>query len=61
MPVTVNFGSIAGQVSFAALTMPGLYQINVKLPDNVPDGDVPVTIQIGGLSSQSNAFISIQR
>lgn len=61
VPVTVNFGSMAGQVSFAGLTMPGLYQINVKLPDNVSDGDVPVTIQIGGLTSQSNAFVSVQR
>jgi uncharacterized protein (TIGR03437 family) len=61
-PVTLRIGSTSNITpSFAGLSATGLYQINVKVPDDAPNGDVPVVATIGGVSTQSNAFISVQR
>ncbi len=59
--VTVTFGSLAGEVQFAGQTATGLYQINVKVPDAAPDGDIPVTATVGGVQTQSSALISVQK
>lgn len=60
-PVSVRFGSMSGEVSFAGLTAAGLYQINVKVPDAAPDGDIAVVAEIGGVSSPDTAFLTIQK
>jgi uncharacterized protein (TIGR03437 family) len=39
----------------------GLYQFNVRLPLTVPDGDVPVSIEIGGQRTQNGATIRVRR
>jgi len=39
----------------------GLFLMVVRVPDAVPDGDVPVTAEIGGMRSPDNVFISVQR
>ncbi|MBV8818597.1 MAG: hypothetical protein JO022_09595, partial [Acidobacteriaceae bacterium] len=44
-------GVVAGSV--------GLYQINVKVPANAPNGDLPLMVQIGTATSASNAVISV--
>jgi uncharacterized protein (TIGR03437 family) len=59
-PVTVRIGGVAAITQFAGIVSPGEYQFNVVVP-NVPDGDNPVSIEIGGSSSQSNAFLTIRR
>ncbi|HXP88482.1 MAG TPA: hypothetical protein VN841_27380 [Bryobacteraceae bacterium] len=59
-PVTVNVGGVAASTQFAGITGPGLYQFNVIVP-NVPNGDNPVTVEIGGGSSQANVFLFVQR
>jgi uncharacterized protein (TIGR03437 family) len=58
----VTVGGIPATVSFAGLIpgFAGLYQFNVVVPDAVSDGDQPVVVQIGGVSSP-NAYITIQR
>ena len=58
--VTVRVGGIAAITQFAGIVSPGEYQFNIVVP-NAPDGDNAVSIQIGGSSSQSNAFLTIQR
>jgi uncharacterized protein (TIGR03437 family) len=37
----------------------GLYQVNLRVPATVPDGDQPLTITVGGISSPSKAFITV--
>ena len=39
----------------------GLYQIAVRLPDNVPNGDQPLQVTIGGQSIPDGVFLNIQR
>jgi uncharacterized protein (TIGR03437 family) len=58
--VTVWVGGIPAQVQFAGITMAGLWQINVRLPDNLPDGDALVAADIGGVRSQDSAFITVR-
>jgi uncharacterized protein (TIGR03437 family) len=37
----------------------GLYQIVVKVPDNAPAGDLPVTMTVDGVSSPDGPFITV--
>jgi len=39
----------------------GLYQFNVRLPLTAPDGDVAVSIEIGGQSTPTGATIRVRR
>jgi uncharacterized protein (TIGR03437 family) len=57
--VTVTIGSTPAEVIWAGLVGPGLYQINVRVPSSLPDGDQPVVAFIGGLSSQSSALLKV--
>lgn len=38
----------------------GLYQINILIPAATPDGDLPVVISVGGVSSPSGGYISVR-
>ncbi|MGP0075987.1 MAG: choice-of-anchor V domain-containing protein [Bryobacteraceae bacterium] len=64
--ITVTIGGTtldASDVLYAGLSpgsISGLYQINVRIPSTAPSGDVPVTISIGGIETQSGATIPIQ-
>ncbi len=52
------------EVPYAGLSpgsISGLYQFNVRIPDTVPEGDVPVEVRIGGLSTQSGATTPVRR
>ncbi len=46
--VKVHIDATPAAVAFAGLTASGLYQINVTVPD-LPDGDYPVTAEVGGV------------
>lgn len=55
--VFINSGFVdPGDVQFSGLApgFAGLWQINVKVPSNVPPGDVPVFIIYGGINSVLN-------
>jgi uncharacterized protein (TIGR03437 family) len=64
--ITVTIGSTtlaSSDILYAGLSpgsINGLYQINVRIPSTAPSGEVPVTILIGGLPTQSGATIPIQ-
>ena len=47
-------GLVPGSIS-------GLYQINVRLPATLADGDVPVVVRVGGGESQAGATIPVRR
>ena len=38
----------------------GLYQLVVKVPDNAPDGELPVTLTIDGVASPEGPFVAVQ-
>ena len=58
----VTIGGVQADVSFAGLlpNFAGLYQFNVKVPDNASDGDQKVTVEIGGATSP-DAYVTVQR
>ncbi len=60
IPVTARFGDQQAPVHFAGLApgFVGLYQVNIQVPEGV-SGDVPLTIQAGGRSSNA-VIVSIR-
>ena len=56
----VRIGNVVANVPFAGLVGSGLYQFNVTVP-NVPPGDQAVVIEIGGATTQNNAYITVGR
>lgn len=56
---TVTIGGASAKVVFAGLTAPGLYQINVVVPNGLAAGDNAIQAEIAGVASQANAFVSI--
>jgi uncharacterized protein (TIGR03437 family) len=65
-PITVTIGTTtlaSSDVLYAGLSpgsISGLYQFNVRIPAGTPSGNVPVTITIGGVSTQSGVTIPVQ-
>jgi uncharacterized protein (TIGR03437 family) len=39
----------------------GLYQVNLRVPDSIPDGDQPVVVTLEGVASPATAFITVRR
>jgi uncharacterized protein (TIGR03437 family) len=58
---TVTIGGQPAQVTFAGLVGPGLYQLNVVVPQ-VAAGDQPVVLKLlsGGASTTQQVFIPVQ-
>jgi uncharacterized protein (TIGR03437 family) len=62
LPVTVNIGGIAAEVKYAGGAsglIAGLMQVNAVIPAGV-SGTVPVTISVGGVSSQPGVTVSVR-
>jgi len=64
--VTVTLGGMAvpkENLLYTGLSpdAPGFYQFNIKLPDSMQDGDVPVVMSIGGVATQSGATLPVRR
>ncbi len=58
--VTVTIGNAPAVVTFQALTMPGVYQINVTIPASTPNGDAALAATIGGQTTQAGVLVSVQ-
>jgi uncharacterized protein (TIGR03437 family) len=56
----VRIAGVDATVVFAGLVGPGLYQLNVVVP-NVPDGDQTVSAELRGLATQGSLMLTIQR
>jgi uncharacterized protein (TIGR03437 family) len=39
----------------------GLYQFNIRIPTSTPNGDLPVTINIGGASTQTGVTLAVHQ
>ncbi len=57
---SVTIGGTPAAVQFAGLVSAGLYQFNVVVPANAPDGDLPVQATANGQSTQSGTSIAVQ-
>lgn len=55
--VTATVGGMPANVQ-GFLISPGLYQFNLTVP-NLPDGDAPLAIAIGGLSTQDGLLLNV--
>ena len=51
-PVVVYVGGQSVQVLWAGMVGTGLYQFNIQLPDNLSNGDVPISIKISGTETE---------
>jgi len=60
-PVTIRIGGQVAEVKFAGLVSSGLYQLNLVVPANTPDGDQRVVAEIAGIQSQANAYLTVQK
>jgi uncharacterized protein (TIGR03437 family) len=58
---TILMGNVPGKLYFSGLTpeFPGVYQINVGVPQVTPGNAVPLQVQINGVTSPANATIAI--
>jgi uncharacterized protein (TIGR03437 family) len=59
--VQVTIGGQVATVAYAGLVGSGLYQFNVKVPNNLPNGDAAVVATIGGVSTQTGVLLTIQQ
>jgi uncharacterized protein (TIGR03437 family) len=55
---SIRIGGVTVVVEFAGVVTPGLYQFNIVAPD-LPPGDYPIEGTIGGVTTQSGAFITL--
>jgi uncharacterized protein (TIGR03437 family) len=44
-----------------ALSQVGLYEINIRLPDSIPNGNLPVTVSVNGFASPAGGYITVQQ
>jgi uncharacterized protein (TIGR03437 family) len=57
--VTATIGSANAPVLGAALVAVGEFQVNIQIPSGLADGDYPLTIKVGGNSSQTGVIIPV--
>jgi uncharacterized protein (TIGR03437 family) len=52
---------VAANVAYVGVTpgSPGLYQLNFQVPPGAPDGDLPLVISIGGISSPAGPYLTV--
>jgi uncharacterized protein (TIGR03437 family) len=63
LPVAVLIGGQPASVTFhgeAPGVISGVMQLSVRIPSNVPAGDLPVSVSVGGNSSQSGVTVSVR-
>ncbi len=63
-PVNITFGGVklaASDILYAGVTSnAGLYQVNLRVPNQVPDGDQSLVITIGGVPSPPGGFLTVK-
>jgi uncharacterized protein (TIGR03437 family) len=61
--VRATAGGVEAEVQFAGAApgaVAGLFQANVKIPQNIPAGNVAIVLIIGGVSSQPAATVAVR-
>jgi uncharacterized protein (TIGR03437 family) len=57
-PVSVVIGGLKATVAFSGLVSPGLYQVNVVVPNGL-DKESPLTLEVGGSAAQAGLVVAI--
>jgi uncharacterized protein (TIGR03437 family) len=63
LPVTARIGGQPAEVMYAGsapMQVSGMTQVNIRIPDNVTPGVVPLEIQVGQAVSQSSVTIAVR-
>lgn len=63
LPVAVLINGQPASVAFygeAPGLVSGVMQLNVQIPANAPSGNLPISVFVGGISSQNGVTISVQ-
>ena len=65
-PVKVSVGGVelgAGDLLYAGVSpgLAGVYQVNLRLPGDLPDGDLSVVVRVGSFSSPPGGYITVRR
>ena len=63
LPVTVSIGGQPAQVLYAGAApglVAGVMQVNVRIPDGIGTGVVPVILQVGGAASPTGVTLNVQ-
>jgi uncharacterized protein (TIGR03437 family) len=58
--VRVLMAGIQADVLFAGLSGAGVNQLNVRVPESIPSGDVPVLAETLGYGTQEDAFLRVE-
>ncbi|SPE39155.1 hypothetical protein SBA3_3080002 [Candidatus Sulfopaludibacter sp. SbA3] len=59
-PVVVRVGGSQADITFAGPVSPGVYQVNLTVPD-LPDGDHAVELEVSGQAAISDALLPVKR
>lgn len=61
---SITFGGVplaASDILYVGVTSnAGLYQVNLRVPDGVPDGDQPLVLTVGGVQSPAGAYLTVK-
>jgi uncharacterized protein (TIGR03437 family) len=63
LPVTVRIGGQSATLAFygeAPGLISGVMQLEVRIPANVPEGDLPISVSVGGTRSPNGVMVSVQ-
>jgi uncharacterized protein (TIGR03437 family) len=63
LPVSVFIGGQSASVAFygeAPGLISGVLQLHVQIPSNVPSGEAPISVTVGGDGSQSGVTVSVR-
>lgn len=55
--VSVTVGGVRAEVQYAGLIAPGLYQVNIRVPEGIGEGFLPVVASVGGQAAQSRVVL----
>ena len=63
LPVQVRIGGRAAEVQYSGSVpgqVAGLFQLNARIPDGTPSGEIPVEVQVGSATSQPGITVMVR-
>ena len=63
LPLSVRIGGVNAEILYAGAApglVAGVIQVNARVPDGVPSGDVPVLVTVGSASSHPELTVAVR-